>query len=48
MDKARKAAEKDIYRAMCICAELTEAHLRSQGAHAHPRTLALLDEYAYS
>ena len=47
LDKARKTAEKDIYRAMCVCAELTEAHLRSQGHRAHPRTLALLDEYAY-
>ena len=45
LDKVRKAAEKDIYRAMCLAAELTESHLRSQGQTAHPRTLALLDVY---
>lgn len=47
LEKVRKAAEKDIYRAMCLAAELTESHLRSQGQRAHPRTLALLDVYAY-
>ena len=47
LEKVRKAAEKDIYRAMCLAAELTESHLRSQGQRAHPKTLALLDVYAY-
>ena len=48
LEKVRRIAEKDIYRAMCAAAELTESHLRSQGQRAHPRTLALLDEYAYN
>lgn len=47
LEKARKAAEKDIYKAMCVCADLTEKHVRSRGQKVHPRTLALLDEYAY-
>lgn len=47
LEKARKAAEKDIYKAMCVCADLTERHLRDRGQKVHPRTLALLDEYAY-
>ena len=45
LDKARKLAEKDIYRAMCCCARLTEKHLKSRGQHMHPRTQALLDNY---
>lgn len=45
LDKARKLAEKDIYRAMCCCAQLTAKHLKSRGQHMHPRTQALLDNY---
>lgn len=45
LEKARKQAEKDIYRAMCCCARLTRKHLESQGRQMHPRTQALLDHY---
>ncbi len=45
LDKARKLAEKDIYKAMRCCAELTAKHLRSRGQSMHPRTQALLDTY---
>ena len=45
LDKARKLAEKDIYRAMCCCAQLTAKHLKSRGQHMHPRTQALLNNY---
>lgn len=45
LDKARKLAEKDIYWAMCCCAQLTAKHLKSRGQHMHPRTQALLDNY---
>jgi len=45
LEKARKLAEKDIYRAMCCCAQLTAKHLKSQGRHMHPRTQALLENY---
>ena len=45
LEKARKLAEKDIYRAMCCCAQLTAKHLKSRGQHMHPRTQALLDRY---
>jgi len=42
LDKARKLAEKDIFRAAHYCAELTARHLKSRGQSIHPRTLALL------
>ena len=45
LEKARKLAEKDIYRAMCCCAQLTARHLKSRGQHMHPRTQALLNNY---
>jgi predicted HD superfamily hydrolase involved in NAD metabolism len=45
LEKARKLAEKDIYKAMCCCAQLTAKHLKSQGKHVHPRSQALLDNY---
>ena len=45
LEKARKLAEKDIYRAMCCCTELTAKHLKAQGKHIHPRSQALLDHY---
>ena len=45
LEKARKLAEKAIYRAMVCCAQLTAKHLKSQGRHMHPRSQALLDCY---
>lgn len=45
LDKARKLAEKDIYKAMRCCAALTAKHLKSRGQEVHPRTLALLNSY---
>jgi len=45
LEKARKLAEKDIYRAMVCCTQLTAKHLKSQGKHVHPRSQALLDHY---
>ena len=45
LDKARKLAEKDIYQAMCCCAQLTARHLKSRKQSIHPRTLALLERY---
>lgn len=43
--EARSLAEKDIYRAMCKCAQLTNEHLKSQAKQPHPRSLALLEAY---
>ena len=45
LDRARKAAEEDIWRAMRICAELTAKHLQEHGQPIHPRTLRLLENY---
>ena len=45
LDKARKLAEKDIYKAMRCCAELTARHLKSRGQSMHPKTQALLDSF---
>lgn len=45
LDKARRLAEKDIYQAMCYCAELSAKHLKSRGQSMHPRALALLNNY---
>ena len=45
LEKARKLAEKDIYKAMICCTRLTTKHLESQGKHVHPRSRALLDRY---
>jgi len=45
LEKARKLAEKDIYRAMVCCTQLTAKHLKAQGKHVHPRSQALLDHY---
>ncbi len=45
LDKARKLADKDIYKAMCCCAELTARHLKSRGQSMHPKTQALLDSF---
>ena len=45
LEKARKLAEKDIYKAMVCCTQLTARHLKSQGKRPHPRSQALLDHY---
>ena len=45
MEKARKLAEKDIYKAMCYCTRLSARHLKSKGQTIHPRSQALLDNY---
>ena len=45
LEKARQAAERDIYQAMRVCAELTAKHLKSRGQAMHPRTLKLLENY---
>lgn len=46
LEKARKLADKDIYRAMLCCAELTAKHLRSRGQDIHPRTLKLISAFS--
>ena len=46
LDKARRLAEKDIYRAMLCCAELTAKHLRASGQDIHPRTLNLISAFS--
>ncbi len=45
LEKARRLAEKDIYRAMLCCAELTARHLRAHGQDIHPRTLNLISAF---
>lgn len=45
LERARKAAEKDVWQAMHICAELTAKHLKERGQSIHPRTLRLLEHY---
>lgn len=45
LDRARRLAEEDIYRAMVCCAELTTKHLKSGSQSIHPRTLELLKNY---
>lgn len=45
LEKARRLAEKDIYRAMLCCAELTAKHLRARGQDVHPRTLNLISAF---
>ena len=45
LEKARKLAEKDIYKAMLCCAELTAKHLRSRNQDVHPRTLNLISAF---
>ena len=45
LEKARKLAEKDIYRAMVCCAELTAKHRKSRNQSMHPKTQALLNAY---
>lgn len=43
LEKARKAAEEDIYAALRICAELSSEYVSQQGLPVHPRTQAMLD-----
>lgn len=44
---ARELAEKDIFKAMCKCAELTNDYLIHQGKQPHPRSLALLEAFRH-
>lgn len=46
LEKARRLAEKDIYRAMLCCAQLTARHLRAHGQDIHPRTLNLISAFS--
>ncbi|MBQ3424185.1 MAG: nicotinate-nucleotide adenylyltransferase [Clostridia bacterium] len=45
LERARKLAKKDIYRAMVCCAGLTAKHLEDCGQTVHPRTMKLLENY---
>ena len=42
LSEARALAEKDIYLAARLCAQLTNEHVRREGGRSHPRTLAML------
>ena len=42
LSDARALAEKDIFLAARLCAQLTDQHVRSEGGRSHPRTLAML------
>lgn len=42
LSEARALAERDIFRAMRRCAELTNQYLERQGRRPHPRSLAML------
>ena len=44
LERARAAAETDIFEAMRLCASLTGAFLASRGQTPHPRTLQILQE----
>ena len=45
LEKARKLAEKDIYKAMVCCTQLTAKHLKSQGKQINSHSRALLEHY---
>lgn len=45
LSDARQLAEHDLYAAMCMCTELTNRYLESQGEQAHPRSIAMLKNY---
>ena len=45
LERARAAAETDIFEAMRVCARLTTGYLAAHGQTAHPRTLNLLNEH---
>lgn len=40
--EARSMAERDIYAAARLCAQLTAEHVKNEGAQPHKRTLAML------
>ncbi|MBR6767102.1 MAG: nicotinate-nucleotide adenylyltransferase [Clostridia bacterium] len=42
LKKAREAAEEDIFRALRICAELSNDYVKGQGLSVHPRTQDML------
>lgn len=44
LERARAAAETDIFEAMRICAQLSSGYLTAHGQSPHPRTLQLLKE----
>lgn len=48
LEKARAVAEKDIYKAMALCARLSSDFLISKGKSSHPRTIQLLRDYEQS
>ena len=43
MNRARAAAETDIFQAMRICAALTCEYVKARGGRVHPRTLELIN-----
>lgn len=43
--QARELAETDLYAAMCMCTELTNAYLKNQDKRPHPKSLAMLKHY---
>lgn len=45
LEKARKLAEKDIYKAMVCCTQLTAKHLKAQGKPINSHSKALLEHY---
>lgn len=45
LEAARELAERDLFAAMCKCAELTNAHVTSMGSKPHQRSLAMLKRY---
>lgn len=45
LSRAREAAETDIFKALCICAELTSEYVKERGQKLHPRTMELLKNY---
>ena len=42
LSAARNLAERDIFAAVRLCAQLTSEHVRSEGGRPHERTLAML------
>lgn len=45
LERARFFSERDLDRAVCICAELTRQDLAGRGVPSHPRMLRLLEKY---
>lgn len=46
LDEARQLAEKDIFAAMCRCAQLTNEYLKKQGKTPHSRSVAMLAAFS--